>query len=143
MPLKISCLIGSCGDEIGYVERCAGIWCTRGALVDGMQRIECRMWSRIEHIKLARWQYSVPARGRMKLSICNRALIVWKNTYHLAQGVAPTLPSSFTRAYFKASTAVVLFPPRDLTRKQVRHINRFLIACAMFPAEETTPAFVL
>ena len=53
MPLKISCLIGSCGDEIGYVERCAGIWRARGALVDGMQRIECRMWSRIEHIKLA------------------------------------------------------------------------------------------
>ena len=42
MPLKVSCLVNSCGDEdvIGYVERCAGIWRARGARVDGVQRIK-------------------------------------------------------------------------------------------------------
>ena len=85
---------------------------------------------------------SAPARRRVKL--VGQLNIEWLDEIHTADSMHDAHPAtfSFTRAYFEASEAIVLFLPPAF-RKQVRHISRFVIACATSRTEETTMAVVL
>jgi len=76
------------------------------------------------------WFASGPARGRVKL-VDQPTSNNWTKYIPPIQCIPPRAmhnthpaPFSFTKAYFEASAAIVLFPPP--TRKQVCYISRFL-----------------
>ena len=81
-PLKVVCLVDSAGDEDEIGE---GIWHVLSWYA------AYRMLWRTEHVKMAGWQYSAPARERARL--VDQPNIEWMDEIRTAHSTYPTLPN--------------------------------------------------
>ena len=148
MPLKILCLIHAAGDDdvIGYVEHCEGM---RNA--QGSSRTMCGIYvvgTECAHEGLPGW-HPAAARGRVKLVV--KPNIKWMGEIRTADSMYPTSVAHNIHPAFLNPARIFrsqccrrpLSASRTPTHKRGRHINHFLITCAMSPTEKTTAVVAL